>query len=929
MAKLEQSPGLSLASTARLVTLTALVYLVLGLAGLALAIPPGYASPIFPAAGFAVAIMLWSDRRAWPGIALGSLLLNLFSGDHAEAARITTVLSALGIAAGATLQAYVATRLVERVAGRSWQTMESERDIVRIFIAAGPVAGVIGASIGIGTLYLNGVTPASDVLFSLWNWWAGDTLGVLVALPLCLTWLLRKQTPWQARPGALGLPMLIALGVIAAGYVAASKWERAEQEASVRNHAEHLARLLEQRFIAHDEALAALKRLIEVTPDMSYAQFDHFTRITLGDNPDIFALSFNPYVRQEDRAQTERRMAQSTQKPDFEIKERNAQRQLVRAAERPDYVVVGYISPLEGNRAAVGYDINSEPVRQDAIRRARESHRPSVTAPVQLVQENQKRVGALLLHPAYETSAANGTSQFPRRLAGFAVGVIKIDQMADIATRDARVPGLAFRIADVAAGESGLVFQSNDAPAGKRQASVLKIPLLMADRNWELSVYPTAAYQPAHRPWIAWATGAIGLLLAVLLQVLLLVTTAHAAAKDRQVERQSEELATQGAALQDRTALITTLFELIPDGLVAFGPDGTIRLTNPAFHTMTGIAADDIVGLSLSSLDSCLRQRAEQPERYTSLETLFTEGGAGSGRQTLALVRPREIVLQIEGIRSDAASIDRFVYFRDVTHEIEVDRMKSEFLSHAAHELRTPMASIHGFTELLLAQEFDEADRRDFLSTIFAQTHLMIDIINELLDLARIEARRGKDFIIAPVDVPALLHEVVAGYKAPDGRPSPQAPTASEALRVSADRKKLTQAISNVISNAYKYSPGGGEVTIELILPARDPLEATDTGASMLGIRISDHGIGMTPEQLERVCDRFYRADTSGKIPGTGLGMSIVKEIVELHGGKMTIDSKVGAGTTVTLWLPLAGNETHPIRPVTLHQTADLQEKSS
>ena len=115
------------------------------------------------------------------------------------------------------------------------------------------------------------------------------------------------------------------------------------------------------------------------------------------------------------------------------------------------------------------------------------------------------------------------------------------------------------------------------------------------------------------------------------------------------------------------------------------------------------------------------------------------------------------------------------------------------------------------------------------------------------------------------------------------------------------DRKKLTQAVSNVLSNAYKYSPEGGTVEVEL-------LEANNNEhIGELGIRIADHGIGMTPDQLARIFERFYRADASGKIPGTGLGMSIVKEIVELHGGHVSLNSKLGAGTEVTLWIPSAG----------------------
>jgi signal transduction histidine kinase len=109
----------------------------------------------------------------------------------------------------------------------------------------------------------------------------------------------------------------------------------------------------------------------------------------------------------------------------------------------------------------------------------------------------------------------------------------------------------------------------------------------------------------------------------------------------------------------------------------------------------------------------------------------------------------------------------------------------------------------------------------------------------------------------------------------------------------------MQQAITNLLSNAYKYSPAGGEVGIGFVTEA-------DTDRRRVGIVVRDQGIGMTPAQLARVCERFYRADTSGKILGTGLGMSIVKEIVELHGGELELASTVGAGTTVTIWLPVA-----------------------
>jgi signal transduction histidine kinase len=185
------------------------------------------------------------------------------------------------------------------------------------------------------------------------------------------------------------------------------------------------------------------------------------------------------------------------------------------------------------------------------------------------------------------------------------------------------------------------------------------------------------------------------------------------------------------------------------------------------------------------------------------------------------------------------------------------------------------------------------------LARIHRQASLMIHIINELLDLARIEARRGKDFVLETVELQSLVADALRDFKPPQDRALPARAGLAGSVRVCVDRMKLQQALTNVLSNAYKYSPAGGPVALRLCVG-----EGPD--AQMVGIEVADSGIGMTPEQLARVGERFYRADASGNIPGTGLGMSIVREIVELLGGRMALDSTAGEGTRVTLWLPVA-----------------------
>ncbi len=361
----------------------------------------------------------------------------------------------------------------------------------------------------------------------------------------------------------------------------------------------------------------------------------------------------------------------------------------------------------------------------------------------------------------------------------------------------------------------------------------------------------------------------------------------------RHVER--ERLLMQ---MEDRTEQLNAIFTLSPDGFVTFDKGSRVKYANPAFFRMTMLIKSDIVGLSLDDfLARLMRQCLKQtpfPD-IGSLKILQRDGGsvAEKSRQLIKMQGPDNRVLEI-GIRtSDASTVSQILYFRDVTYETEVDRMKSEFLSHAAHELRTPMASILGFSELLLEMELDEPTQRDLLDTIHRQSLWLVNIINELLDLARIEARGGQDLTITHVDLTALTRDTVANMAVADDRWKITLDLPSEAVYAQADIAKLRQALNNIIGNAIKYSPEGGEIRIIVV-----------SAAGKAKITVSDQGIGMTPAQIPHYGERFWRADTSGNIPGTGLGVAIVKEIIEIHGGRVEIESVSGTGTAVTILLP-------------------------
>ncbi|MDP4301866.1 sensor histidine kinase [Leptothrix discophora] len=375
------------------------------------------------------------------------------------------------------------------------------------------------------------------------------------------------------------------------------------------------------------------------------------------------------------------------------------------------------------------------------------------------------------------------------------------------------------------------------------------------------------------------------------------------------VTRSVSQLAAQEHATNAR---LHTILSLSPDAFVSF--DGQDRVTDvsPAFARITGLDPAEVLGRLEPEVRARLNALFQsghllpEPARLRERETPLALPLAGPGHRVLtAELREAEVAAEAGDEDNDPQGIRRVLCLRDVSREHEIDRLKSEFLTLAAHELRTPMASIHGFVELLLHRRYDDARRLDMLGIVHRKSQLMIGIVDDLLDLSRLESRQELDLQRQPLDLRELLSRVLAEFTLPEGRDAPQLLSAAPAepaaddvpeglpAPVLADPHKLTRVITNLLTNAYKFSPPGTAVALRL-----------RHAAGRVGIEVRDHGIGMSPEQLARLGERFYRADASGNIPGTGLGVSIVREILSLHDGGLEARSTPGEGSVFTAWLP-------------------------
>ena len=521
--KLDFSEADSLSLT-RLSIYIALSYALLGAFGLMLAIGPGYASPIFPAAGLALAVTLLSGRRALPGVWLGSVAINTFVPLLHGSLIPTTAALALLIACGATAQAWIGSWLVNRWQKSGWRNLERELDALIFLLLGGVLSCLLSAAVGVTALYAAGVIKSTDYIYSFWNWYVGDTLGVLIFAPLMLQLLKRTPEKWPDWKRFAFVPMLLITGLLWLAFYGSNLLIAKEQESRLKSDCEAMTKRIADRLLTHREVLASLHNFIKATPGFSFRQFELFTRITLQDNPDIFALSFNDLVAIEQRPLYERNMSGLTPGGAFRITERDSQRNLIRAAQRPEYVAVRFIVPLAGNLPAVGFDINSEPIRRDAINRARAAQSMAVTAPIQLVQEQKKRVGVLELMPVLDNPENVVGEQKAPLLLGFAVSVVKVDEMIEIATRGHMPAGLLFWVTDPHAPKGKEQLYRSDAVISDNsfsdRAGDWKTELRMGDRTWEFTARATGVYLQHHRPFLAWIAGAIAIFFTGLIQLL-------------------------------------------------------------------------------------------------------------------------------------------------------------------------------------------------------------------------------------------------------------------------------------------------------------------------------------------------------------------------------------------------------------------------
>jgi len=345
---------------------------------------------------------------------------------------------------------------------------------------------------------------------------------------------------------------------------------------------------------------------------------------------------------------------------------------------------------------------------------------------------------------------------------------------------------------------------------------------------------------------------------------------------------------------------INGILNSVADGLLVVDRQQRVVLMNAAAETALGISFSAVAerplaeALAGSGLEQLFQEALADPDQ---------PGHFDFSRETGNPDRPERVYQgRCSPLLSQSGEISgQIVLMQDVSRERALDRMKSEFLAMAAHELHTPITTIMGYTELLVThplEEFQPEQRREFVNYIYDKAQALARMVDDLLDVSRIEAGQMLSLKKETFALSAALDQVRRTTRL-SGSHKLRLDVAPDDIELHADRLRFEQLMANLLGNAVKYSPDGGEITITARL-VDDNLQVT----------VSDQGIGMSEEQATHVFERFYRADTSTTaVAGTGLGMSVAKIIVDAHGGHIWLESEEGVGTRVSFTLPVVSTE--------------------
>ncbi|NQU62830.1 MAG: CHASE domain-containing protein, partial [SAR324 cluster bacterium] len=528
-----------------------LIYLFAARLSLLLASPPGFASPIWPAAGIALVFLLRFGIKTWPGVILGSFFANLWASLPSDITAFPDQIFYLSliISMGAALQALLGVILIKKWIHFPY-LLETQKDVLLFILIGAPLTCLVSASFGVMGLLLTGVIPIGQALMSWGVWWTGNTLGVLVFAPLSLTVFFSSSPLWVKRRFSVAIPILITFLFVLSFFYSAKNWEIEKQRLEFHQRSEAISQVLGKRITRSLDTLEHIRSLYYATGSMNGKLFRDFVNASIRLNKDIQALSWNPWINNQHRQEYEDSMHREGY-PDFIIKERDNKDNVIPSPKQDFYVPVGYIEPFESNRKAHGFNVASNPSRLTALSGALKQNHAQGTDPITLVQGDKKLNGILIFLPVYHPHKPTETFKDRQEsVTGFAVGVYELDRMLESAINEQPAKGLDFYLVKVSSEKPTLIFAQSHIPTTEitqdflnnllqlGQTSDISVSdISFAGHHWKLAVHRSDELAEANQSWQLWLVLVGGVLFTGILGVFFLILSGNSSILESSIAR--------------------------------------------------------------------------------------------------------------------------------------------------------------------------------------------------------------------------------------------------------------------------------------------------------------------------------------------------------------------------------------------------------
>ena len=895
-----------------IVTASAGLYLLLGLAFGTLGLPPSHTSALFPAAGLALAVVLMFGAPGLVGVAIGAIALNLLLGGGADP------LLATALTAAAVLQAAWGAQLVRRHVQQPLVLTEP-RDIARFFLLGALLASVLGASAWTLALVAIEGLDGSQALLHWLTKWAGDALGTILLAPIALTLIGQPRAEWAPRRGVIGASLAALSLLLAVGTLQVAHLDRDRLQADFDREVVNATAALNYKLQQPLHALEAVRGVFVSSGEVTRSDMERATQRWLESSGHLRALGWSERVQRRDIAGFEARVRVQGQ-TDYRVHERAGSDQ---AAADGELIVIRYIEPMQGNEGALGVNALSIPQAREAILRSLRDNQPAATAGFRLTQDpgTAPETGIVIYHAVFDES----TQARQPRPRGVVFVTLRADKLLQAALAD-----LPAHIEACIVDHGAQLPTAADQPAPQRLAGRegcerTRAPLQrdqqlsFVDRAWTLQFSSAASIGSSLSSSKTWVLATVGMPAAALLAAMLLSMTGRTQRIESAVAERTAALSQEvrereqaEAGMRESEQRFRNIFNNVPIGVVYTDLDGQLQHVNPHFSTLTGYSPDELRRMDVydylhpddAELERDLTRqllRGEIPMHRGHRRVVRKDGETVWVQATLTLLRdaegrPRRLV----GVMEDITEHLRLVEAERAREQAEsANEAKNEFLSRMSHELRTPLNAMLGFAQLL---ELDQrhplaAGQRTWVAQIQQAGWHLLDMINDVLDLSRIESG-NVSLQMANLDLEALVESCLPLIERDAARRGirVQARCQTGSMAALGDIKRVKQILINLLSNAVKYNTDGGEILVDTL---RD--------GDFLVLRVTDTGQGMTAEQLAELFQPFNRLgrERSG-IEGTGIGLVISRRLAELMGGNLQARSEAGIGSTFLLALPIA-----------------------